>query len=413
MRKLFYVYVILCGFFANASNSTSEDLNTLSTYLSSDIDSAYILSKQYLQKFHDNDDYFGIVRANYYLGYIANLKKNYGKSVIYYLEAIRYAEMTDYESIENDKINLRRNLANIFRSFKANSLATKYNLEGISIAEEEGITNQVITLNRNQGLVYHEAKDFSNAIKCYEKVIELGDDEDKYRTINQIGLVHFDSKDYEQAITIFESIVGLDGDFSRYSAKALHNLGEIHYALGDIDNSIEFLQNSIALKLSLNGVDNYSLFNSYRSIGRYLFEVNEIEKAEEHLLEAEKIFSYAEWDQKSYEIFKTLSNLYYSINNNSLGQKYSELYYNKVQEYLDTQNEIQQQDKEYNFDLITKRYFDEVESQERIASIMQTSKISIGALLSLLLLTIAYHRLEKIRMRRNIEKELTSLKMLD
>ena len=105
--------------------------------------------------------------------------------------------------------------------------------------------------------------------------------------------------------------------------------------------------------------------------------------------------------------------MYYSVNNDILGQKYSELYYNKVQEYLDSQDEIQQQDKEYNFDLITKRYFDEVESQERIASIMQTSKISIGVLVALLLVTIAYHRFDKVRVRRNIEKELTSLQLFD
>ena len=412
--KYFVASITFCLALSSfAFQTTRERLKEIDPLIKSNIDSAIVLSKELLAFSEARGDAFGIVKTNLYLGFLTKKKQDIGKSVIYFLEGIRQADKLHYEGIEIDRVWLRRNIANTFRTFQANELATKYNLEAIDIAEKENIEHQIISLNYNQGLVFQDDKNYESAIRCFERVLEICDESRRYEMINQIGLVYLDSKNYELAKNTFESLLDLPAEFHTYSAKALHNLGELNYEQGKNDKSIELLRSSIELKNSLSNTDHYSLFNSYRSIGRYLYEANNTVEAEKYLLEAEEIFSHAEWDQRSYEIFKTLSTLYYSIDNNTLGEKYSELYYTKVQEYLDTQREIQQQDKEYNFDLITKRYFDEVESQERIASIMHTSKLSIGGLLAVLLLTIAYFRIEKLRTRRSIERELAALNMID
>lgn len=414
MKQLLCVLLFLFALVDAQANSTKDDLNVISKYLSTDIDSAYLLSLEYLEKFEANNDLFGIVRANFYLGYITKSKGDYGKSVIYYLEAIRKSEEADYEGIVYDRISLRKNLANTFRTFQANNLATKYNLEAIEIAIENGERKHEIDIKFNQGLVYQNNNQFIEANNMFLELLPLVQGtEYETKTLNQIGIVYLESKDYKNAKVYFDKLIGLPDNLKLYEAMALHNLGEIHYETGETSKSIQNLRNAIELFESIEDVNKYNYFISLRNIGRYLFEINSSSEAKQFLSKAEEISSYAEWDPTSFEIYKTFSDIYYSEGNNHLGKQYSETYFNKIQEFLKTQEDIHEKDKEYNFDLITKRYFDEVEKQERIASIMFWSKLTSGGLLSVLLLVIAFNRYEKLRLRKTIEQELISLKIID
>ena len=95
-----------------------------------------------------------------------------------------------------------------------------------------------------------------------------------------------------------------------------------------------------------------------------------------------------------------------------MGNEYSRQYFEHVQDFIASQNEVQKKDKEYNFELITKRYFDNVEKQDRVASIMMYSKISTGGLVLLLILVVMYYQIEKHRLRKSIERELRTLKVI-
>ena len=130
------------------------------------------------------------------------------------------------------------------------------------------------------------------------------------------------------------------------------------------------------------------------------------------MLKAINLIEYTKTNPESFEAYKTLSDLYYSIGDKDKGRFYQEEYFSISQEYIALQQKIQQKDKEYNFELITKRYFDDVKKQDRLASVMMYSKISIGGLLALLIMVVTYFQSEKIRMRKSIERELKSLKVL-
>ncbi|MEO1253676.1 MAG: hypothetical protein AAFY41_02145, partial [Bacteroidota bacterium] len=144
-----------------------------------------------------------------------------------------------------------------------------------------------------------------------------------------------------------------------------------------------------------------------------LSEISREDEALNYLKKAESIISYAQQDPSSFKIYKTFSNVYYSQGLEDLGKKYSEIFFDKTEAFLETQKDIQRKDKEYNFDLITQRYFDQVKKQEKIASILLWSKTISGSLLALLLLTIAYNRYQKVQLRKNLVQELVDLKVIE
>ncbi len=415
MRIFLHFIGIILLIHTSLASDVEEDLATIRSFFQSDWDSAQVLAKDLLIKSEKKDDSYGIVKSNLYLGYILYEQKDYAKSVLYCLEGIRQADNRNYDNIVKDKIWLRKNIANTFRQFEANQLATIYNLEAIELALESNDEDLLIGLKLNQGLVYQSADQYSEAIQMLTGILPLIEDNPYSRTeiINQIGLVYLESKDYIESKKYFEEVLEIPTDQTLFKAMALHNLGEIHYELGNTEKSITYLRQAITLMSSENQVDNYGIFLSYRNIGRYLSEVGEEVEALDFLKKAEEIASYAEHDASSYEIYKTFSNIYYSKGLDDLGKEYSEIFFNKTETYLETQREIQRQEKEYNFDLITKRYFDKVKKQEQIASILLWSKTISGSLLALLLLTIAYNRYQKVHLRKSLVRELVELKVID
>ena len=415
--KRFLSFIIVFFFFSYSfASDTEENLKTIRSYFGNNWDSARLLSKELLVQAEKKDDSYGIVKANLYLGFILSEQKDYAKSVLYCLEGIRQAEERDYEGIHKDKLWLRKNIAITFRKFEANSLATKYNLEAIEIAISNDITKQIISLKLNQALVYQSNDQYAEAIQFLTDILPLIEEDNFFRRseiVNQIGLIYLESKDFDKAEEYFEKVLKIPSENPLYKAKSLHNLGEIHYELGDVEKSIDYLRQAITLMSSESQVNNYGIFLSYRNIGRYLSEVGQEDEALEFLKKAEEIASYAEHDPSSFKIYRTFSNIYYSKGLNELGEKYINTYVSKTEDFLETQEEIQRKDKEYNFDLITKRYFDEVAKQEKIASILFYSKTISGSLLFLLLLTVGYNRYQKVQLRKHIVRELVELKMID
>ncbi len=417
MRNLFFLLVTLILLQGTSANSVKNDLDRTDYYLYDlqNLDSAFIYTKNLLKRFEASGNTYRIVRSNLYLGYILELKQEYGKAVIYYLEGIRYSENAEFDKVIQNKIWLRRNIANIFRKFESNSLATKYNLEAIDLAMSNNIEDLIIRLKLNQGLVYQNNEQYTEAATMLKEILPLVTT-DKVREseiINQIGLVYLQMGDLESASYYFNQLLSLPEEASLYMAKALDNLGEISYKKDNLNEGIDYLKQAIDLMESNENPEEYGLFLSYKDIGLYLLQANKLAQSEDYLKKAELLFKYAESDPSSFEVFKILSDLYFNTNRPAEGNHYSQLYFNKVQSFIETQKEIQKQDKEYNFELITRRYFDNVDKQERIASILFISKLSSGSLLVLLLLVIVYYQMGKMRLRKSIENELRALKVLD
>ena len=83
----------------------------------------------------------------------------------------------------------------------------------------------------------------------------------------------------------------------------------------------------------------YNLFLSYRNLGMYLFETNQIEEAIASLSKAESLIAYADWDPGSFKVYKSFSDLYYSIGNEELGNAYLKIYNKELETYHGVEKE--------------------------------------------------------------------------
>ncbi len=414
MGKQLLLLVYLVSTISAYSFSINEkELNGIYSLTKTNIDSAYTLSYNYLDKCNQDNDYYGIVKLNYLLGFLHKKDNNIGKSVLHYLEAIRYAKYADYEGLLDDEVSLRKNLANTYRIYKANELAIKYYTEAINITDQIGDQKNSISLKFNLALTYAQTDEINSAIKLFNSLIEISEKERKKRIINELGLIHWELGDLEKAKEYFSQLIEVADGYQLYKAKALHNLGEIEYELGNNEEAIELIKSSIQLKNEISDVDQRSLFISYKALGDFLFQKGAFAEAQKAYASAEPLVESVQNEAFSYELFRSLSQLNYELGNPFKARNYSTIYSNKVDGYLEMQQKIQETDKQYNIDLITKRYMDEVARQERIASILFYSKLISGSLLALLLFSVGYNWYQKVRMRRSIVKELVDLKFID
>ncbi|WP_436517047.1 tetratricopeptide repeat protein [Ekhidna sp. To15] len=414
MTKLLLLFFFVFNIFsAQSSSIQKEDVDKIYAIHKIDPDSAYQLSYGLVLECNTNEDYYGLVKLNYLLGYLHKKDKNIGKSVLHYLEAIRFSEDAEYDGLSTDAIVLRYNLGNLYRTYKANDLAITYYLEAIEIADWIDDKEMLVKLKFNLALTYEQAKQSEKAISLFNELLNSSSEEREKRILNQLGLIYWEQGDLENAKLYFKKLLDVEEKFKIYSAKALHNLGEIEFEVGNKENAIELINESIQLKKEISEVDGRSLFISYKVLGDYLFERKDFKGALNVYTKAETLIDEVKHESMSFELYRSLSQLNYEMNNSEEARIYSNLHSSTVDSYLISQQSLQETDRQFNMDLITKRYLEEVAKQEQIASILLYSKVISGSLLALLLFTIGLNWYQKVQLRKSIVRDLINLKVVD
>lgn len=415
MKRVFFLCLVLMFHFG-FSSSTKEELDEISLLVKSDIDSAYSYSLELKKKYSSANDIYGIVKSNFWLAYIQKKRENFGKSVIYYLEAIRFSDNASYDDVHKDKISLRKNLANIFQSFNAHELASRYNQEAIFIAEEHDSQANLISLKFNEGRNLELKGDHDLSIDLFLSILPISEGTRKCRVLNEIGILYQITENYSESERYFNLLYDFsksDQRFRRYQAQALHNLAEIYFSNKEFDRAVASLENSIKIKESNEKPDVKGLFTSYKTLGEYNLHSGGFSRAKLYFEKAEGLIDKLPSHIDNFDLYQLYAELNFRKGNSVHGKYYSDLYSNKLIEHIALEKKIREIDQRFNMDLITQRYFAEVQKQDRIAEIKFISQLTSGSLLALLLLVIGYYQYQKIVVRRNIEKELVSLKILD
>lgn len=414
MTKLLLLFFLVFNiFFAQSSPIQKEDVDRVYALHKIDSDSAYKLSYHLIQECKTSEDYYGLVKLNYLLGFLHKKDKDIGKSVLHYLEAIRFSEEAEYEDLSTDAIVLRYNLGNLYRTYKANELAITYYQEAIEVADWVDDQEMLVKLKFNLALTYEQANQSEQAIALFNELLTLSTKEREKRILNQLGLIYWEQGDLENAKLQFKKLLVVDEQFKIYTAKALHNLGEIEFEIGNKKRAIELINESIQIKQEINEVDERSLFISHKVLGDYLFDQKDFKEALNVYAKAETLIDAVKHESMSFELYRSLSQLNYEMNNAEEARIYSNLHASTVDSYLLAQQSLQETDRQFNMDLITKRYLEEVAKQEQIASILLYSKVISGSLLALLLFTIGLNWYQKVQLRRSIVRDLINLKVVD
>lgn len=394
-------------------SSVNDELSEIYSHLQTNSELAIDLALELKDKCENSNNYYGLVKANYYLGYLHEMKGAHGKAVIFYLEALRNSEKASYNELHKDQISLNKNLGNIFRKYNAFTLATTYNFNGIELASNHNDTAQLVSLKFNESLNLKDQEKYNESIDLFESIYQLSNPSRKLRILNELGLLSIEQGNLNQAISYFNKLILQSSEGSSYRFKALHNLGNVHFERNSLDSAIHFYLEAISLKENSEKKDLKSLFLSYKAVGELFLLKEQYKQSEKYLSLAEEVIPSIPNHIEHFKLYELCSYYNYAIGNSSQGKYYSDLYSTKVDQYLITQSEIQESDQKYNMDLITERYFAEVDKQESIAEILMVSKLTSGGLLALLLMVIGYHRYKKISLRKSIERELMALNLID
>lgn len=414
MRKLLVLFFVFRSIALLAIDSIEDQVNQISKLISTHPDSAYSLGSELLTKSNSTNNDFGIVQSNYILAYLNEQKGDYGKAIIYYLESIRHAEKSSYKDVSKTLASLYKNCGVIFRKFKAFELAEEYYLSSLEYAIKSNDLNQQLSINYNLARVYRESGDEILAIEILEKYLPLTEKLSPmyFDYMNRLALSYYEVGEFQKSININEAVINQIGDLDdKMKSYSYHNLAKSLKEIKNYKLSEYYYDMSIALTLQIK--NRQQLFFSYYSKGLLFKETNRLSSAIPYFVKAESIIPELKNDPDYFKIYNDMADIYFNLKDFSKSKTYQDLYFSRLNTFLELQNEFQENNRRDNIDLITKRYLDEIKKQEKIASILFYSRITSGGLLLLLLFVIGYNRYEKIRVRKSIERQLVKLEILE
>ncbi len=415
IRKNFLLIAFFLLTFGASSQSYQSDLDSIFSIMKTrDFQAAKSFA---LEAKSRNDKRAGsawLIKSNLHLGYIYSREDDFVKAIITYLEGLRYSKEADYEGVQTDVSTLYYRCGLIFADFRAYSLAEEYYVKGLENAKLHNLSE--IELNHKYVLaaLFVDMERYEEAINLLsECVSNLKPTARLYFTLHhRLGLTYHQLEEFDKTISIYEKLINeLPDDNWRAKGSYHHNLARSYRESKDYEKALANYKKAIEFKQLLG--DEEKLFSSYYGTAETYFALKEYKKSENYFLKAENLIDSQPLHPEYFEIYKACAGLNYTLKNYEKSKHYEDLHTAKMNEYLKIQAEIQETDQRYNMELITKRYFAEVEKQERIASILMYSKLTSGGLLALLLIVIAHHRYQKVRLRKSIERELIALKIVD
>ncbi len=380
--------------------------------LKTDLDSCKTFSSLLLDKSRRLEDQYGLVKSNFILGYIEKKQGNFGKSIIYYLEALRHAKNSDYKDSRKDLVNLLQNTGNIFKQFGNYDLAKNYYEEAMDISYAANDLKKYAHIIFLTSLVLKEEENYDKAISLLESAFVHINDIKKSTVpnlYNQLGLIYTEKGDKKSAIENFNKMLKfVESDPKlkhKYSSWAYHNLGNLHFQFAEFHEAIDQFKLAIEYKLAIGAKDE-SIFLSYKDLSESYIRIDQFDSANKYLELAEALIEKSKNIAKHYELYKFQS-IVHKAQGNLMGySEYQDRYASSLEIYLEEQRQIEAADKKYNLDLITQRYFALVAEQERTQQIQYYSAVGGSFLVTLIVFIIAFYQYRKYRLRKDLEASL-------
>lgn len=414
ISRNFLVVLFFLSVFGASSQLYKKDLDSISSLIQTkDFPAARSFT---LEAKIRNDERAGshwLTKSNLLLGNIYVQEDDFGKAIIHYLEGIRYSKDANYDHFGKDLAMLYYSCGLVFAKFRAYSLAEEYYTQGLEYAELHSLP--VIAMSHKYTLagIFTDTKRSSEAIKLLSESISSLESNSRMYFIfsNRLGFTYHESEQFQKSVEIYEKLINeLSEDDWIRKGSYHHNLARSYRESKNYEKALSNYQKAINFKQLAE--DEKTLFSSYYGISETHFALEDYESSENYFSKAEDLMELQPLHPDYFEIYKACANLNYTLQDYQKSKHYEDLYSDKMNEYLVIQSEIQETDQRYNMDLITKRYFAEVDKQDRVASILMYSKLSSGSLLTLLLFVIGFHRYQKVMLRRSIERELIALKIV-
>jgi len=293
-RLVFGVFLVLI---TTAISYAQQEIDNCFNYMEKgDYERAVSAGRIAVKLYPDNvASYLCLGRAYYIAGEIDSA-----------FESIKEAERLATD--RDDLITIYNILGNVYGEKDDLDNALFYYNRCLFLSRELGDKKaEVVTLD-NMGTIYQKQRAFEKALYYYEQSLGLlTDEKDKASTYNNIALVYGEKDNYKKAVEYLKKAMEIyesTGDYYN-GVNVRLNLGDTYRRAKDFDSAFEELNKG--LKIAQRIGDKFLEARGYKYLGWFYIDKGEIQKAEEYLIKAYKLFdsigARAEADSAAFSLF--------------------------------------------------------------------------------------------------------------
>ena len=192
-----------------------------------------------------------VIKVYFAIGdFFAEQKKNYSIANDYYARVLEFAERKNEKSLEAQLLN---QIGNIYMLEDKDSLALKFNLKSLAIAQEVKHRHTISNAYNSLGLVYKKLGNYNSALNCFNSCYSIGCNKCPaiafHQTLIEIGDIYLTLNDLEQSLSWYRKSLDL--------AEKFHSLKDISVSNLRIGNCYQ--------KLNRQGTAESYYLQSYRA----------------------------------------------------------------------------------------------------------------------------------------------------
>ena len=309
--------------------------------------------------------------------------------------------MDNQTNIE-EKTNTLNNLARIAKLYRAYAAAIDYYQQALDVSDDK---NHPVILY-NLANVYKAIDDYKNAEQLYKNVAILsknkGDTSRYLKSMVQLGMVQHKQQNRLESLKTLNQVVDFPTDvkLKKYIAKALQGKSDIAYENNQVKDAIQLLERALPLHM-----DDANRFVTLLDLGAYSLEQQQLQKAVDYLLQAEKIYSHANPNSEYARVFDLLYQVMRRTGKTELAFSYSEKHRSELETHIRLQKEISTQLNTRSFYQILESYRKAKQSRDEMFLI----SLIIGCLVLLIIAILLLHQWKNAQKRKAIVKSFERL----
>jgi tetratricopeptide (TPR) repeat protein len=170
----------------------------------------------------------------------------------------------------------------------------------------------------NEGFLKQEQGKFAEAIKDYQKALEIKldvhDRAGAANSLNNIGYIYYAAGDYKKAVDFYKRCLKIQEEYDKVGASVtLVNIANVCIVHGDTAKYIELIKKSLQYRLQLN--DKRGIANCYNSLGAVYSQQRKLEQGFDYSLRALKIFEEIGYEEGIGNTYNQLGGIYHRMDN--------------------------------------------------------------------------------------------------
>lgn len=250
-------------------------------------DSAIVILNEAIRKYPDSK-----LRANYnnLLAAAYSYRGEEAKAIEAFKEALKYVSRLDSSKVDRTNAAIRQNMANAYIDLGQTALAFEYYLDAVRFAEMTRDTSFLATTLNNIGHAYNMEENFERAAFYLEKARTLSKQKnllpELYRTTLNLANTRNDQERLQEALDLYNEALELNNQIRPDSPPVivLYNLGRLNGKLGNHEKAEAQFRESLAHSRQMGIIqgeyyNNFGLGNLYREIERYEEAIQYFENA--------------------------------------------------------------------------------------------------------------------------------------